>query len=78
MAKPEDSEMNALESFFGESLKLHQLISWCVLEEYAHNPFKGWLDDLSVALSVKTDEKSSEKKTNISQRLHELVEGVSD
>ena len=41
---------------FGE-LKLHDLISWSVQEEFSTNPFDGWLQDLNCAIPIKTQSK---------------------
>jgi hypothetical protein len=38
---------------FGE-LKLHELLSWSVQEEFSDNPFNGWLRDLNCAIPIKT------------------------
>ena len=38
---------------FGE-LKLHELISWSVQEEFSNNPFNGWIQDLNCAIPIKT------------------------
>jgi len=37
---------------FGE-LKLHELISWSVREEFSHSPFDGWIQALNCAIPVK-------------------------
>ena len=38
---------------FGE-LKLQELISWSVQEEFSNNPFNGWIQDLNCAIPIKT------------------------
>ena len=44
---------------FGE-LKLHELISWSVQEEFSNNPFNGWIQDLNCAIAIKTSNASAQ------------------
>jgi len=38
---------------FGD-LKLHELISWIVQEEFSNNPFNGWIQALNCAIPTTT------------------------
>lgn len=65
-------------------MKLHELISWSVQEEFSDNPFNGWLRDLNCAIPIRTAKESSkaikESKTDsgAQEMLHKLIEETSD
>ena len=67
---------------FGE-LKLHDLISWSVQEEFSTNPFDGWIQDLNCAIPIKTQSKQIENSSQelaSQERLNiqRLIEETSD
>lgn len=50
-----------------ENLKLHDIISWAVWENYGSKPIVGWMDDLSHMLIL--DEVDSNKKKELNKKL---------
>ena len=59
-------------------LKLHELVSWSVLQEFSSKPFDGWIQALQCAIPVgaASATKSSTEAKQLS--LNALVEEVSD
>jgi hypothetical protein len=88
-AKGIKEEVSFTNDLFGE-LKLHELISWSVQEEFSNCPFNGWQEDLNCAIPIKqliNDEAKSTGKasTTASERdpiehlnLQKIIDETSD
>lgn len=50
-----------------ENLKLHDIISWAVWENYGSKPIVGWMDDLSHVLVL--DKVDQTQQSKLSKRL---------
>ena len=72
---------------FGEQLKLPELISWSVQEEFSNRPFDGWVQALNCAIPVRApaarqeeDERRAGGRTSAQEppSMRKLVEETSD
>lgn len=71
---------------FGD-LKLHELISWSVQEEFSDNPFNGWSQALNCAIPTKTlrteqkeahQEHPEQRSQQAQPSIQKLIEETSD
>mmetsp|Transcript_28539 Transcript_28539/g.43117 ORF Transcript_28539/g.43117 Transcript_28539/m.43117 type:complete len:185 (-) Transcript_28539:5150-5704(-) len=72
-----EESLVALKKIQFEQLQLNDLISWSVQEEFANDPFNGWLSDLNCAIPI-AGSADSDKRVTETGNIHKLIEEASD